>query len=363
MVHAIDQKIIVTGGAGFIGSNFVLQWIEKEKASVVTLDKLTYAGNLNNLAKLELNPRHTFIKGDILDRNLVGELLHKHSPKAIVHFAAETHVDRSIHHPESFVKANVSGTCALLDEALKYWKHLPPTNQEQFRFLYVSTDEVYGSLSADAKASKEGDPYAPNSPYAASKASADHFVRAYHRTYRLPTITTYASNNFGPYQFPEKLIPLVIVNALQGQPLPIYGDGLQIRNWLHVEEHCQALRLLLSKGVPGECYNIGGQHEMTNKELVGMICDILDKLKMDSPCLPHSSLIKYVKDRPGHDRRYALDSSKILKQCGWRSSDDFKLKLYQTVVWYLDNLRWLENVVSGDYRQWMNAHYSEKESI
>ncbi len=355
--------IFVTGGAGFIGSNFILQWIEKEKSSVLTLDKLTYAGNLNNLANLELNSRHTFVKGDIQDRHLVSELLKKHTPTAIVHFAAETHVDRSIYNPEQFVKANVNGTCVLLDETLKYWKQLPSAEQESFRFLYVSTDEVFGSLSSNARPSIEGDPYAPNSPYAASKASADHIVRAFHHTYKFPTLTTYASNNFGPYQFPEKLIPLVIVNALQGQPLPLYGDGLQIRNWLHVEEHCQALRLVLSKGVPGECYNIGGQHEVTNKEIVTLICDILDGLRSDSQYLPHRSLIKHIKDRPGHDRRYALDSTKIAKKLGWHSSSDLKAKLYQTVVWYLENLRWVENVVSGDYRQWMNAHYSEKETV
>jgi len=355
--------IIVTGGAGFIGANFILQWIDKEKSSVLTLDKLTYAGNLNNLAKLELNPRHTFVKGDIGDRHLVAELLKKHSPTAIVNFAAETHVDRSIYNPEQFVKANVNGTCALLDETLKYWKQLPAPEQEQFRFLHISTDEVFGSLAPDARASKEGDPYAPNSPYAASKASADHFVRAYYHTYRMPTITTYASNNFGPYQFPEKLIPLIIVSALQGKPLPLYGDGLQIRNWLLVEEHCQALRLVLAKGLPGESYNIGGRHEVTNRELVTLICEILDALKPDSPYLPHRSLIKYVKDRPGHDRRYALDSSKMLNQFGWNSSPDLKSALQQTVAWYLENLRWVENVISGDYKQWMNVHYSDKESV
>ncbi len=353
--------IFVTGGAGFIGSNFVLQWIEKEKSPVLTFDRLTYAGNLNNLEELEHHPRHTFIKGDILDNTLLAELFKKHRPAAIVHFAAETHVDRSIYDPEQFIKTNVNGTCTLLDEALKYWRLLPRHEQEHFRFLHVSTDEVYGSLTPTAHASKEGDPYAPNSPYAASKAAADHFVRAYHHTYGLPTLTTYASNNFGPFQFPEKLIPLVIVSGLEGRQIPIYGDGMQIRNWLSVEEHCDALRLVLTKGVPGSCYHVGGKHELTNLELVNLICEILDELKPDAPHFPHRSLIKHVKDRPGHDRRYALDSSKIEQELGWHPQKDLKKQLHMTVKWYLEHLHWLKNVLSGQYRDWIKTHYQGNE--
>lgn len=349
--------ILVTGGAGFIGSNFVLNWIANEHTPVVNLDKLTYAGNLNNLAKLEHDTHHHFVQGDILDRALVQELLKKHKPQAIVHFAAETHVDRSIHQPDNFIQTNIVGTFTLLDEALRYWKHLDPQHQKLFKFVYISTDEVFGSLDPKALASTEDSNYEPNSPYAASKAAGDHLVRSYNKTYGLPTIITHASNNYGPYQFPEKLIPLVIVNALQGKPLPIYGDGLNVRNWIYVEDHCNAVRLIVKKGKSGESYNIGDQQEKTNLEVVKTICKILDELKPDSPYIPHESLIKFVKDRPGHDRRYALDSSKLRNELDWKPKHNFTDNIRKTVSWYLDNLIWVENVMSGDYRDWITTHY------
>lgn len=352
--------ILITGGAGFIGSNFILRWFSRENTPIVNLDKLTYAGNLNNLARLEHDPRYIFVHGDIVDRSLVRQLLEKHQPRAILNFAAETHVDRSIHNPESFIQTNIFGTNILLEESLKYWKHLSPEKQKAFRYLQVSTDEVYGSLAKDAPPAGEKSPYEPNSPYAASKASADHLVRAYHHTYGLPTLTTNSSNNFGPYQFPEKLIPLMIVHALQGKPLPIYGDGLNIRNWIYVEDHCHGIALVLEKGIPGETYNIGGQSETTNKEIVHTICQILDELRPDSPHVPHSSLIKYVKDRPGHDRRYSLDSTKIKQQLGWSPKGNFAENLRKTVSWYLDNLVWMDNVMSGEYRDWITTQYSDK---
>jgi dTDP-glucose 4,6-dehydratase len=353
--------ILVTGGAGFIGSNFVLNWLAEEKTPVVNLDKLTYAGNLNNLSQIEHHSSHHFVQGDICNRSLVRELLKKYRPRAIVHFAAESHVDRSIYHPEHFVQTNVFGTFYLLEEALFYWKHLHDGERENFRFLHISTDEVYGSISPDALPSKELSPYIPNSPYAASKASADHFVRAYFRTYGLPTITTRSSNNYGPYQFPEKLIPLMIVNALQGKHLPIYGDGLNIRNWLYVQDHCEALRLVLAKGVPGEVYNIGDKTEYTNRDVVTIICSILDELKPDSPYRPHASLIKFVKDRPGHDRRYSLNCTKIREEIGWQAKKKFAINIRKTVSWYLHNMTWIENVISGEYRDWINTHYAERE--
>jgi dTDP-glucose 4,6-dehydratase len=355
--------ILVTGGAGFIGSNFVLNWIGEEHRPVINLDKLTYAGNLNNLSSLEHDTRHTFVHGDIQNRSLVHEILNKYNPQAIVHIAAETHVDRSIYHPEHFIQTNIQGTFILLDESLKYWKHLDPKQQKDFRFIHVSTDEVYGSLEKDDKPSKENDPYFPNSPYSASKASADHLVRAYYHTFGLPTINTHSSNNFGPFQFPEKLLPLMIVNALQGKSLPIYGDGLNIRNWLYVQDHCEALRQILAKGKPGENYNIGGTCEATNVEIVKMICSILDELKPDSDNIPHDSLIKFVKDRPGHDRRYSLDSSKMLKELGWHPKINFEDNLRSTITWYLNNLIWVENVLSGEYRDWITTHYVDKEKV
>lgn len=352
--------IIVTGGAGFIGSNFVINWIRQQKTPVVNLDLLTYAGNLNNLAELEHNPLHHFVKGDINDRGLVKELLEEYQPRAIVHCAAETHVDRSIYHPENFIQTNIVGVFNLLEETLAYWKQLSEEKQKAFRFLHVSTDEVYGSLAKNDPPSKEKSYYAPNSPYAASKASSDHLVRAYHHTYKLPVLTTHSSNNYGPYQFPEKLIPLIIVNALQGKPLPIYGDGLNIRNWLYVADHCDALRAVLAKGTPGETYNIGDQNEQTNREIVNSVCSILDELKPDSPYAPHSSLIKFVKDRPGHDRRYSLDCSKIHNELGWQPKEMFRDNIRKTVKWYLENMSWLENVVTGEYRDWIRAHYIER---
>lgn len=355
--------ILVTGGAGFIGSNFVLQWMEGEKTPVINLDKLTYAGNLNNLASLEHDTRHHFIQGDILNRSLIEELLNKYKPKAIVHFAAETHVDRSIHQPYEFFNTNVMGTQALLDETLAYWKRLPPEEQKGFRFINVSTDEVYGSIGAKEPSSKETSLYSPNSPYAASKASSDHLARAYFHTFGLPIITTHSSNNYGPYQFPEKLIPLMIVNALQSKPLPLYGDGLNIRNWIYVADHCRALRTILAKGKPGETYNIGTNEELTNKEMVMAICKILGEYKNKTPSTPYTSLIKYVKDRPGHDRRYSLDSSKLQKELGWKPTGTFHEHLRYTVQWYLHNLTWVENVISGEYRDWITTNYYDRETV
>jgi dTDP-glucose 4,6-dehydratase len=327
----------VTGGAGFIGSNFVLKCIIEKKLRVVNLDKLTYAGNINNLASLEHNPHHIFFQGDIGNRVLVRELLQKYSPRWIVHFAAETHVDRSIHHPENFLNTNVVSSFAFLEETLSFWKQLGSNEQENFRFLNVSTDEVYGSLSPIDPPFTEKNSFAPNSPYAASKASFDLFVRAFNRTYGLPVLSTYCSNNFGPYQFPEKLIPLVILNALQGKPLPIYGDGQQIRQWLYVADHCEALHQILQRGAPGSAYNIGSGMECTNLWLVQTICRLLDELKPEVPCHPHKSLIKHVKDRPGHDLRYSLDSSKLTQELGWKPTDSFEIQLRNTVLWYLDH--------------------------
>lgn len=349
--------LLVTGGAGFIGSNFILQWINGDKGPIVNLDKLTYAGNLNNLTSVASNPAHLFIHGDIGDRPLVRDLLYAHKPYAIINFAAETHVDRSIYSPESFVSTNIDSAFALLDEAYEYWKQLPGPEQEQFRFLNISTDEVYGSLSPEAPSSKESSPFAPNSPYAASKASFDHLVRSYHSTFGFPVLTSHSSNNFGPFQFPEKLIPLIIVNALQGKPLPIYGDGLHVRDWIYVGDHCDALNRVLTKGTPGESYNIGRWTNLTNLDLVKGICKILDELKPDSPYLPHASLIQFVKDRPGHDRRYALDSSRIRNELGWQPKDDFEKSLRQTIEWYLKNPEWLDNVLCGKYHAWIASHY------
>lgn len=352
--------ILVTGGAGFIGTNFVLNWLKTESSGVINLDKLTYAGNLGNLVSVESDSRYTFVQGDILDRALVYHLLAKHEPVAIVHFAAETHVDRSIYHPGQFAQTNMMGTLALLDVSMKYWKTLPAQTKETFRFIHISTDEVYGSLADDAQPIREGAPYAPNSPYAASKAAADHFVRAYGQTYQLPVITTHATNNFGPYQFPEKLIPLMIVQALEEKPLPLYGDGLHRRNWIYVEDHCNALKAVLAHGVPGEVYNIGDNVEMSNRQVVEEICHILDELKPRPGGLSYASLIQYVKDRPAHDRRYALDSNKIRSQLGWEPAQSFKANLRATILWYLENLSWVQKILSGEYRNWMATHYSER---
>lgn len=347
--------ILVTGGAGFIGANFVLDWIAAQGAPVVNLDKLTYAGNVGNLASLKNDTRHTFVRGDIGDRALVALLLKQYQPQAIVHFAAESHVDRSINAPGEFVQTNVVGTFNLLEEARAYWSALAEPVKAQFRFLHVSTDEVYGSLNANDPAFCETTPYAPNSPYAASKAASDHLVRAYHHTYGLPTITTNCSNNYGPLQFPEKLIPLMILNCLNGKPLPVYGDGLNVRDWLYVGDHCSGVRAALTKGRPGETYNIGGNSEKNNLEVVNTLCAIMDELRPAGA--PHAKLIQFVKDRPGHDRRYAIDANKIRSELGWAPSQKFESGLRKTVQWYLANTEWIEGVTSGAYREWIDLNY------
>lgn len=341
------DTILVTGGAGFIGGCFIRQTLERGDLRVVNLDALTYAGNLNSIPIQ--HPNHLFVHGDINDRALVPELLASHSPKWIIHFAAESHVDRSIDGPMLFVQTNVAGTCQLLDATLEYFRRMTSLQQESFRFLHVSTDEVFGSLGAEGKF-VESTPYAPNSPYAASKAASDMFVRAYHETYRLPTIISNCSNNYGPYQFPEKLIPLMILNAMEGKRLPVYGDGLHVRDWLYVEDHCHALRVVLEKGALGETYNIGGNSEQTNIHVVETLCDLVDELAKPahSPC---KSLMEFVKDRPGHDRRYAIDASKILGDLGWQPSVGFEQGMRQTVQWYLANTHWIEQVTSGSYRR------------
>jgi dTDP-glucose 4,6-dehydratase len=344
------QPILVTGGAGFIGGEFVRQWIAEERSAVVNLDKLTYAGNLESLADVADDPRHVFIQGDIGDSECIGRLLAEHRPRAIVNFAAESHVDRSIDGPAAFVETNVAGTFRLLDQARHYWKGLPADEQQAFRFLHVSTDEVYGSLGPTGKFT-ETTPYAPNSPYSASKAASDHFVRAYHHTYGLPTLTTNCSNNYGPYQFPEKLIPLMILNCLEGKPLPVYGDGAQIRDWLYVGDHCRAIRAVLDRGRLGEVYNVGGDSEMKNLDVVHAICNAVDSLRPGLAHAPCKSLITYVKDRPGHDRRYAIDFSKIERELGWRPSLSFNDAIRRTVAWYLEHPAWVANISSGGYRR------------
>jgi len=354
------KTILVTGGAGFIGSNFVHLQIQQTDHTIVNLDKLTYAGNLESLAALTDNPRHQFVQGDIGDRFLVDSLLAKYQPAAIINFAAESHVDRSIHGPEDFIQTNMVGTFHLLEATRAYWQGLSESAQAAFRFLHVSTDEVYGSLSADAPAFTETHPYAPNSPYSASKAASDHLVRAYHHTYHLPTLTTNCSNNYGPYQFPEKLIPLLIMNALQGKALPIYGDGLNIRDWLYVEDHCRAIAAVLAQGRVGEVYNIGGKHEKTNLEIVHTVCAILDELVPDSPYRPHQNLITYVKDRPGHDKRYGIDARKIEQEIGWQPVETFESGIRKTVLWYLNNAGWVENITSGHYQQWIQQNYEAR---
>jgi dTDP-glucose 4,6-dehydratase len=349
--------VLVTGGAGFIGSNFVLKWVAEEKQRIINLDKLTYAGNLNNLASIANNSDHIFVQGDIGDRRLVRELLHEYKPQKIVHFAAETHVDRSIHHPDFFLNTNVVGGFVFLEEVLSYWKGMPSNLQTDFRFLNVSTDEVYGSLSQADLPSTEESRFAPNSPYSASKASFDHFARAFHKTYGLPICSTYCCNNFGPFQFPEKLIPLVITNALQGKPLPIYGDGQQMRQWIYVEDHCSAIKLVLEKGIPGSNYNIGDGMEYNNLSLVKAICRLLGELKPDSSYCPYESLIKHVKDRPAHDVRYSINSTKLKQEFGWKPKESFEYNLRKTVLWYLNHLPWLESVVKGEYRDWVLTQY------
>jgi dTDP-glucose 4,6-dehydratase len=354
----MEDLILVTGGAGFIGSNFILQWIASEPARILNLDKLTYAGNLNNLRAVEAHPRYRFEQGDIVDREFLLDLLRRKQPRAIVHFAAESHVDRSIHGPDDFVRTNVNGTFNLLEEARAYWSALPETDRASFRFLHVSTDEVYGSLGPNDPAFSETTPYAPNSPYSASKAASDHLVRAYYHTYGLPVLTTNCSNNYGPHQFPEKLIPLMILNACGGKPLPVYGDGENVRDWLYVEDHCRAIRTVLSRGRVGETYNIGGRSEKKNLEIVGSICQLLDELRPNDPVVPHSKLVAFVKDRPGHDRRYAMDTRKIERELHWRPLETFESGIHKTVLWYLEHEDWVRDVTSGSYRQWMAKHYA-----
>ncbi len=355
-----EQKILVTGGAGFIGSNFVLDWMREGPCPVVTLDKLTYAGNLANLSTLENDPRHTFVRGDICDPELVLALLRQHKPWAVVHFAAETHVDRSIGDPGEFVRTNVNGTLNLLQQSRTYWDALDSQERENFRFLHVSTDEVYGTLAPDDPAFSEQTPYAPNSPYAASKAGSDHLVRAWHHTYGFPTLTTNCSNNYGPFQFPEKLVPLVLLKALEGEPLPVYGDGQNVRDWLYVLDHCEGIRAVLAEGRLGETYNIGGSNERKNIDVVTTICDILDELTPSSAIGPRRELITFVKDRPGHDRRYAIDATKIRSELGWIPKTSFELGIRKTIEWYLANMNWVRDVRSGAYLDWLELNYKER---
>jgi len=352
---------MVTGGAGFIGANFVLDWLAQHNEPVINLDKLTYAGNLDNLAGLQGDTRHMFVRGDIGDTVLVDRLLAEHRPRAIINFAAESHVDRSIHGPGEFIQTNIVGTFHLLESVRAYWEALEGEAKERFRFLQVSTDEVYGSLTKEAPSFRETSRYEPNSPYSASKAAGDHLVRAYHHTYGLPVLTTNCSNNYGPYHFPEKLIPLCILNALAGKPLPLYGDGRQVRDWLYVKDHCSAIRLVLEKGCVGETYNIGGWNEKANLDVVRILCDILDELAppttRDLPLTTYRSLITFVKDRPGHDRRYAIDASKLKRELGWKPQETFETGLRKTIAWYLDNQSWVANVTSGAYRNWLDKQY------
>jgi dTDP-glucose 4,6-dehydratase len=354
----MEQTILVTGGAGFIGSNFILQWMAQETARVVNLDKLTYAGNLRNLEQVSSDPRYCFVHGDVCDQDLVRGLFERHQPRAVVHFAAESHVDRSIHGPDDFIRTNVNGTFCLLEAARAHWTALPESDRNAFRFLHVSTDEVYGSLGPDDAPFCESTPYAPNSPYSASKAASDHLVRAYHHTYGLPTLTTNCSNNYGPYQFPEKLVPLMILNARAGKPLPVYGDGQNVRDWLFVQDHCEAVRAVLARGRVGETYNIGGWNEKRNLEVVETLCAALDELCPDDPVVPHRQLISFVKDRPGHDRRYAMDAHKLERELGWKPRETFESGLRKTIDWYLHHEDWVKGVTDGNYRQWIATHYS-----
>ncbi len=358
--RASQRPILITGGAGFIGSNFVLDWIRKESGGVINLDKLTYAGNLGNLTSLESEPRHTFVRGDICDPELVASLFQRFKPRAVVHFAAESHVDRSISDPGEFVLTNVNGTLNLLQQSRTYWDSLDAEHKQSFRFLHVSTDEVYGTLDADDPAFTEETPYAPNSPYAASKAGSDHLVRAWHHTFGFPTLTTNCSNNYGPFQFPEKLIPLVLLKALDGEPLPVYGDGQNVRDWLYVLDHCEGIRTVLATGKLGETYNIGGSNERKNIDVVTTICDILDELRPNPTIGSRRSLITYVKDRPGHDRRYAIDATKIRRELGWAPKTSFEPGIRATVEWYLANLKWVSDVRSGAYLEWLELNYKER---
>ena len=352
------QPILVTGGAGFVGSNFILQWLAAEGTPVVNLDKLTYAGNLGNLEKISADLRYSFVHGDIGDRKLIGNLLEQRRPRAIVHFAAESHVDRSIHGPDDFVRTNVNGTFSLLEEARAYWTELAQEEKATFRFLHVSTDEVYGSLGPNDAAFSENTPYSPNSPYSATKAASDHLVRAYHHTYSMPVLTTNCSNNYGPYQFPEKLIPLTILNAMNGKAIPVYGDGQNVRDWLFVADHCDAIRTVLARGKVGQTYNVGGRNEKPNLEIVQAICSILDELRPADAVVPHSKLITYVQDRLGHDRRYAMDTRKIERELNWQPKETFESGIRKTVEWYLANDAWIREVTSGHYREWIATQYS-----
>ena len=349
--------ILVTGAAGFIGANFVLDWFAQSDEPVLNLDKLTYAGNPENLASLRDNPNHIFVKGDIGDRALVDRLLREHQPRAVINFAAESHVDRSIHGPEDFIQTNVVGTFHLLESVRAHWNSLEGDAKSQFRFLHVSTDEVYGTLSPTDAPFTETTPYTPNSPYSASKAASDHLVRAYHHTYGLPVLTTNCSNNYGPYHFPEKLIPLLIVNALAGKPLPVYGDGMQVRDWLYVKDHCSAIRCVLETGRPGETYNVGGWNEKPNIDIFKTVCALLDEMRPKADGGHYFDQVTYVKDRPGHDRRYAIDANKIHRELGWKPSETFDSGIRKTVQWYLDHPEWVAHVQSGDYRNWIGQQY------
>ena len=352
------MTILVTGAAGFIGSNFVLDWLEQSNEPVVNLDLLTYAGNLENLKELEGDPRHQFVRGNIGDRNLVANLLADTKPRAVINFAAESHVDRSIHGPGEFIQTNIVGTFNLLESVRGYWNDLPEAENAAFRFLHVSTDEVYGSLSKEDPPFSETNQYEPNSPYSASKAASDHLVRAWHHTYGLPVVTTNCSNNYGPYHFPEKLIPLCILNALNGKPLPIYGDGQQIRDWLYVKDHCSAIRRVLEAGKLGETYNVGGWNEKANLDVVNTLCAILDELKPRADGQSYATQITFVQDRPGHDRRYAIDARKLEKELDWKPQETFETGIKKTVQWYLDNQEWVNHVASGEYRNWVEKQYS-----
>lgn len=352
--------ILVTGGAGFIGANFVLDWLAGSDEPVVNLDKLTYAGNVKNLASIADDSRHIFVQGDIGDTALITQLLQTHQLRAVINFAAESHVDRSILGPEDFVKTNVVGTFHLLESVRAYWNNLDGAGKSAFRFLHVSTDEVYGSLGPNDAPFTETTAYAPNSPYSASKAASDHLVRAYHHTYGLPVLTTNCSNNYGPYQFPEKLIPLVMMNAIAGKALPIYGDGLNVRDWLYVGDHCSAIRAVLAQGTVGEVYNVGGWNEKANIEVVKTICTILDDLHASSPVIPHAELITFVKDRAGHDRRYAIDATKLQRELNWMPQETFETGIRKTVAWYLANQDWVADIASGEYRNWIAQQYGSK---
>ncbi len=351
------MSVLITGGAGFIGANFVLDWVANTDEKIINLDKLTYAGNMASLASLQNNPQHVFVQGDIGDDKLLPKLLAEHQPRAVLNFAAESHVDRSIHGPGDFIETNIVGTFRLLESVRGYWQALAPEAQQQFRFLHVSTDEVYGSLSPQDPAFSENNKYEPNSPYSASKAASDHLVRAWHHTYGLPVLTTNCSNNYGPLHFPEKLIPLMIVNALAGKPLPVYGDGMQVRDWLYVKDHCSAIRRVLEGGQLGETYNVGGWNEKPNIEIVNTVCALLDEMRPRSDGQSYATQITYVKDRPGHDRRYAIDARKLEKELGWKPAETFETGIRKTVAWYLDNAEWVANVQSGAYREWVTMQY------